>query len=294
MNKSTASAAASTANQKPKDNSNNDGTLRYNGHVIPDYDAQRPNEPPPSYEETVTSGAPAGIYSPPPHPPPQNYPNTNTNPNTPPRVPSNRPQSARPYHQHSGYSYQSTGQSPHGQRPATFNRMNYQQPGTQPPPPPPQAPPRPPPQPQRPVSHSTQGYPGSHIQQANYTPQPHPPFQYPRGYWCRKCSNTGVKRKNGLTCQDCYGRFARPNSNVSYLPPSGGGGLFGGLGGFFGPSTSTTTVYGGAGAGAPRVVRPGDPAIGGALCGRCRGRGLITELIFEDTCPVCRGIGRIF
>jgi len=43
------------------------------------------------------------------------------------------------------------------------------------------------------------------------------------------------------------------------------------------------------------VVRPGDPRIGGNLCWRCGGSGLISFLIFDQTtCTVCSGVGRTF
>lgn len=44
---------------------------------------------------------------------------------------------------------------------------------------------------------------------------------------------------------------------------------------------------------APLRVRPGDPRIGGVLCGRCRGSGLVRDFLDEETCHVCRGLGRI-
>ncbi|KLO06526.1 hypothetical protein SCHPADRAFT_687519 [Schizopora paradoxa] len=43
------------------------------------------------------------------------------------------------------------------------------------------------------------------------------------------------------------------------------------------------------------VVRPGDPRIGGRLCWRCGGDGMVSFLIFDlETCPICRGVGRVF
>lgn len=101
-----------------------------------------------------------------------------------------------------------------------------------------------------------------------YNPNKKLPFKYPRQYLCDKCENTGYKLKNGKTCKDCWERFnvrvAAP-PNVSYL------------------STG------------PIKVRPGDPRIGGELCYRCRGSGIIGLLLFdEDYCPVCYGVGRIF
>jgi len=44
----------------------------------------------------------------------------------------------------------------------------------------------------------------------------------------------------------------------------------------------------------PTVVRPGDPRIGGRLCYRCHGEGMISLFIFDSTqCPACNGMGRI-
>lgn len=106
---------------------------------------------------------------------------------------------------------------------------------------------------------------------------PNTPFAYPPGYWCPKCHNTGIKLKNGLSCQDCYARFAGQSARLQYLPA---------------PSRFSNFMSGPAPPG--RVVQPGDPSIGGVLCGRCRGRGLVHDFIFEDTCPTCRGIGRLF
>ncbi|GAA6048263.1 hypothetical protein JCM3770_006510 [Rhodotorula araucariae] len=44
------------------------------------------------------------------------------------------------------------------------------------------------------------------------------------------------------------------------------------------------------------VVRPGDPRIGGVLCRRCGGDGLVPGLFLIDemTCEVCNGAGRVF
>lgn len=55
---------------------------------------------------------------------------------------------------------------------------------------------------------------------------------------------------------------------------------------------------------APPVVPPpaanpvtyfaGDPRIGGSLCWKCGGQGNIELFIFQETCPLCSGVGRIF
>jgi hypothetical protein len=42
------------------------------------------------------------------------------------------------------------------------------------------------------------------------------------------------------------------------------------------------------------VVRPGDPRIGGTMCYKCLGSGVVQFFIFEDVCVVCGGVGRVF
>ncbi|TNY22674.1 hypothetical protein DMC30DRAFT_445004 [Rhodotorula diobovata] len=44
------------------------------------------------------------------------------------------------------------------------------------------------------------------------------------------------------------------------------------------------------------VVRPGDPRMGGVLCRRCGGDGLVAGFLLIDdvTCEVCNGVGRVF
>ena len=42
------------------------------------------------------------------------------------------------------------------------------------------------------------------------------------------------------------------------------------------------------------VVQPGDPRIGGRICWRCDGQGMVSVFIFDrEQCPVCHGIGRL-
>lgn len=148
-----------------------------------------------------------------------------------------------------------------------------------------------------------------------YNPNPNLHWKYPKAYYCSKCNNTGTKTKNGKSCKDCYERFAprngvRVSSSTSYD-------IFG--------STTTTSYYtsgpssqpysgpppaqfannqffGGpapmpqfqAPPPPPMRVRPGDPRLGGNLCGRCRGSGVVHFLLDEDLCPVCGGVGRLF
>lgn len=135
-----------------------------------------------------------------------------------------------------------------------------------------------------------------------YNPNPNLNFRYPTRYFCEKCNNTGIKQKNGKTCKDCYDRFAPRNavptiSNYSSYDPFD---IFGSS------STTTTTMYypngpSGPGPGGPPGpppgpplrVYPGDPRIGGQLCGRCRGSGVTHFFLDEELCRVCGGVGRI-
>ncbi|KAG5359146.1 hypothetical protein CJU90_3881 [Yarrowia sp. C11] len=138
--------------------------------------------------------------------------------------------------------------------------------------------------------------------QMGYGPRPqggpapnNPLLHYPRGYHCPKCDNTGIKKKNGKSCQDCWGMFARPNQQVinvqgpqqqynpfpffPFSPP---------------PPTQQTRIIAAPGAPPPVVVQPGDPRLGGQLCGKCRGRGLVYDWFSGDeTCYVCKGVGRV-
>lgn len=174
-------------------------------------------------------------------------------------------------------------QSPTGQLPQYNNNQQH------PPPPPP---------PNRPSSYSS----SSHQipqQQPQVRPTNSVPWQYPRGYWCSKCHNTGKKLKNGKSCNKCWKRFAprngatTVNTNVStQYSYSSNSSNFGGFGlpfssgstnvGFtHGPqsySYQTTTVNNMP----PRFVKPGDPAIGGIMCGNCRGSGLVRFFLDED------------
>lgn len=103
-------------------------------------------------------------------------------------------------------------------------------------------------------------------------PRPDKHLRYPPNYYCPKCGNTGIKIKKGTPCTDCYRQFGVPN-RVQTIPSN------------FAPAFAAP----------PRVLPPGHPGIGGRLCGRCRGSGLVSEmLLFESTCPICHGVGRVF
>lgn len=102
-------------------------------------------------------------------------------------------------------------------------------------------------------------------------PQGRPHLQYPPNFFCRKCHNTGVKVKKGTSCQDCWDRFG-VQTNAQLIPSN------------YAPVFQMP----------PRVVRPGDPSIGGVLCGRCRGKGYISDFFSQSSCPICHGVGRVF
>lgn len=118
-----------------------------------------------------------------------------------------------------------------------------------------------------------------------YNPNPNLLFKYPKRFICEKCLNTGVKRKNGLSCQDCYSRFA-PRNHVS-LSYGGGFGFLDFLSSGYGSGYGSRVP--------PNAIRvpPGDPRLGGILCGSCRGTGQVTFFLDQDLCDVCGGLGRI-
>ncbi|CAK7903235.1 hypothetical protein CAAN3_06S05710 [[Candida] anglica] len=120
-----------------------------------------------------------------------------------------------------------------------------------------------------------------------YNPNPRLPFKYPKRYLCEKCENTGHKKKNGKTCTTCWERYAPRNnpqmSSMGSFNPFLGGGV----------TTAIVGGNGGPGGGPAMRVPPGDPRLGGQLCGGCRGSGLIRFLLDEELCPVCSGLGRV-
>lgn len=158
--------------------------------------------------------------------------------------------------------------------------------------------------PQRPPQHQTQP---QTQPQANrlqlrpstvQNPNPYLPWTYPDSVGaCKKCNNTGFKLKNGKPCSKCW-RSYRPgvippstqrelehlvrhppqpqriNPGVQSLPPG-------------------VTMIPPMGQMGPAVVRPGDPRIGGILCPRCKGKGLVHFFLDTETCSVCRGMGRV-
>ncbi|KAK9431005.1 hypothetical protein V1505DRAFT_369717 [Lipomyces doorenjongii] len=128
---------------------------------------------------------------------------------------------------------------------------------------------------------------------SNYTPAAGGKLLYPTGYRCEKCGNTGYKYSTGLPCRRCFERFAAPQApNVHTLQPAASSQCY-----YPNPS-----IYLSAPAPA-RVVHPGDPSIGGVLCGACKGRGVVDEFGLGNTlggmlgslttCRVCKGVGRL-
>ncbi|CCH41661.1 Cortactin-binding protein [Wickerhamomyces ciferrii] len=144
---------------------------------------------------------------------------------------------------------------------------------------------QPPPQPPRPTQSQSfnQGPPQGQ--------QPDVPWRYPNGFWCHKCHNTGKKLKNGKSCQNCWERFAprarrAPNVHLQtvYNGYTQSSNLnFGGFQLPFGSNNNsfntTTTSFNSPG---PRYVQPGDPAIGGVQCGKCRGKGMVRFFLDEE------------
>jgi hypothetical protein len=192
-----------------------------------------------------------------------------------------------------------TPQRPPFQRPAAppphlqnvQNQHSYNRPPTAPPTAPPAAA-------HSPATHTRPQFPAP----TPINPNPYLPWRYPSTHRCSKCENTGYKKKNGHPCKNCWKKFRpnikyppqtaqemerlakmpkgqqqRPNPNIVPLPP-GTIPLMN-----MGPTTNR-----------PLVLGPGDPRIGGSLCPRCKGRGLVHFFLDLETCPQCNGLGRVF
>lgn len=132
----------------------------------------------------------------------------------------------------------------------------------------------PPPVNHRPHVNASSGYPGAQYQAGQWPMQqpmqypPHgghhghtAPFNYPPGYFCPQCHNTGIKQHNGHPCGTCERNFGRQGGHVQVAPygmvPMGG------------------VTY-----------MAGDPRIGGRLCGNCKGHGIKSSLFgfVEEQC----------
>lgn len=153
-------------------------------------------------------------------------------------------------------------------------------------------------QPQRPSAPPPQHKTSQLPKPSPINPNPYLPWRYPSSYRCSKCENTGYKKKNGHACKTCWGRFRpqttppatkaelerlvkhRPapnpiNTNVVKLPPG------------------ATVMPTGPRVQAPTVVKPGDPRIGGILCPKCNGRGMVHFFLDLERCSKCNGLGRV-
>lgn len=176
---------------------------------------------------------------------------------------------------------------------------------------PPQRPPQgPPPQhsysrPNAPPPKRTEAEKPNHLNLPKPTPinpNPYLPWRYPSSYSCKKCENTGFRKKDKLYCKTCWKKFRpqnkdppktqkeleylathkpKPNpirSNVVKLPEGVTAAM---------PYNAYPQQQ------APVVVNPGDPRIGGVLCPRCRGRGLVHFFLDLERCSQCNGLGRV-
>lgn len=129
----------------------------------------------------------------------------------------------------------------------------------------------PPPLNPRPNVNASSGYPGAQYHAGQWPmqqPAQYPPFQgnsapfnYPPGYFCPQCRNTGIKMHNGHPCGTCERNFGRQSGHVQPAPygmiPMGG------------------VTY-----------MAGDPRIGGRLCGNCKGHGIRSSMfgLMEEQC----------
>ncbi|ODV95074.1 hypothetical protein PACTADRAFT_50893 [Pachysolen tannophilus NRRL Y-2460] len=178
-----------------------------------------------------------------------------------------------------------------------------------------------------PPKHSQQSHNSSTDASDIYTANLDLPFRYPKGYFCKKCKNTGYKLKNGRVCKDCWKKFrpdiyygpsygSSPNSQYvppqtpmasqipfaaiptsgpgPYVPPFPGMNSYNGTNnGYMGSPAAVPGMSPGPPPPNARVVKPGDPAIGGSLCYKCGGKGLVPFFLDEEICNACNGLGRI-
>lgn len=230
-------------------------------------------------------------------------------------VPQYTPTSAGPPHQaqnpHSQYLRPPVGQflPPPEERPQASPIPPKQQPKLQQPP-------------------QGQPYPGvSGSSSANlYSNNSSLPYEYPKGYFCKKCKNVGF-RENGKPCKPCWDKFFRdgvynPRPEIGFRFPRGficgkcantgikckNGRMCMDCCSFYGPRNKVQTlpmggfelqnimapIPPGIMGGGPAVrLPPGDPRLGGIICERCRGRGQVQFFLDTDICSVCGGLGRI-
>lgn len=195
----------------------------------------------------------------------------------------------------------------------------------QPPPPIPSQLSAPPPHPSRPHQTTPHTPPSRPASEDFYNPNPSLPFKFPKGHLCLKCKNSGFKLKNGAICSSCWSKFFTRNMTYTPCPdlplrfPPGfvcskckntGSKspsktckdcweLYGPrnnpirLSGYGPQRLVVPAPYGQPAMGMPTRLPPGDPRLGGVLCGRCRGLGLTHFFLDEELCRVCLGLGRI-
>lgn len=136
---------------------------------------------------------------------------------------------------------------------------------------------RPPQAPLQPPHHNVQNsYPGTQYQHSQWPyqgplqhlPTPHlqqqmpvAPYNYPPGYFCTYCQNTGFKRHNGHPCGTCERNFGYQGGHVQHVP--------------WGMAPIGGVTY-----------MAGDPRIGGRVCGNCKGHGVKSSLfgLVEEQC----------
>lgn len=124
------------------------------------------------------------------------------------------------------------------------------------------------------------------------------PWVYPSNFHCPKCNNTGYKLKNGKSCRSCWRRFA-PTNPISYRPGPAASMFMSPMGMMAPPPPQQYGYNYGYPNTQPQpqqrqlVVRPGDPRLGGVVCGECRGSGRVSFFLDEDICTLCHGLGRI-
>ncbi|WPK24418.1 hypothetical protein PUMCH_001692 [Australozyma saopauloensis] len=114
-----------------------------------------------------------------------------------------------------------------------------------------------------------------------YNPRPEMGFRYPKGFICEKCANTGLKWKNKHSCLDCLIRYKLKPQRVPVSYTN------------WGPQNIMAPGGPGFMGGPPVRLLPGDPRLGGIVCGNCHGSGQITFFLDHDICSVCGGLGRV-
>ncbi|KAL8280966.1 hypothetical protein RQP46_006645 [Phenoliferia psychrophenolica] len=102
---------------------------------------------------------------------------------------------------------------------------------------------------------------------------------YPPGHFCSKCGNTGYKQNDpSHPCRKDWEKYSKPFTAAFRLAPDQE------------PAANFQKPL--------RAFALSPPPPRGALCRNCGGRGNVVEFMSffgdEETCPVCRGAGRVF